>query len=260
MMQMYKVEMPSGENNQRMILGLMSNVGLATMWLGSMVRSGTKYKNSNAEGVAGFGAFLFGAMRVFFGLTRSIPFAEKVGIPMTGMYVNLAIAGFIMLCGYSMWSEAGKAMPNFMNCLKFGSLREAAISYTAIVQGFFGVMMVFAPGMMEEQYMKAKYSADAMGWIYQMMGLWGQAMICTSMMHCCFNGDCDDDSKNRVCRDIWFNSGTQMAIWIVWRIMYVTNGNDADAHSMMVNMCISFVGIMLGAFAYTGAVDKKKSD
>ena len=260
MMQMYKVEMPSGENNQRMILGLMSNVGLTMMWLGSMVRSGTKYKNSNAEGVAGFGAFLFGAMRVFFGLTRSIPFAEKVGIPMTGMYVNLAIAGFVMLCGYSMWSEAGKAMPNFMNYLKFGSLREAAISYVAILHGFFGVMMVFFPGMMEEKYMKAKYSADTMAWIYQLMSGWGQLLITTSLMHCCFNGVDDDDSKNRVCRDIWLNSGVQLAMFSVSRMVHVTQGNDADAQALVVNMCLSFVGIVLGGYAYTGATDKKKSD
>lgn len=260
MMQMYQVDIPSGAKNQRMLMGIVAHFGFTTMWFGSLVRSGTKYKNSSAEGVAGFGAFVLGALQIFFGVTKDIPFAQKVGMPISGIYFNLAISGFMLLCGYSMWSEAGMAMPNFMNCLKFGSLREAAISYTAIIHGFFGFMMVFAPGMMEEQYMKAEYSADTMQWIYQLMCGWGQIMISTSLMHCCFNGISDDDSKNRVCRDIWVNSGVQLGIWIVWRIVYVAEGNVDDAQSMLVNMCITFVGLMLGGYAYAGASDKMKSN
>ena len=252
--------MPSGAHNERMLLGLLAQMGFTLMWFGSLVRSGTKYKNSSAEGVAGFGAFFAGAIRLVFYVTKTIPFAQNIGMPMSGVYVNLAVSGLMMLCGYSMWSEAGMPMPNFMNYLKFGSLREAAISYVAILHGFFGVMMVFFPGMMEEKYMKAKYSADTMAWIYQLMSGRGRFLITTSLMHCCFNGVDDDDSKNRVCRDIWLNSGVQLAMFSVSRMVHVTQGNDADAQALVVNMCLSFVGIVLGGYAYTGATDKKKSD
>ena len=195
MMSMYQADTPSGAKNQRLIMAILSLLGFSLMWFAGNIRSGTKFQKAEAKGVAGFGAFLLGIMNLFFGVTRDIPFATKVGMPLNGVYFNLGIAAFTALCGFGLWSDAGKKMPNCFNCLKFGSLQEAAISYAAIVQGFFGLMMVFAPDMMNAQYFKAGYTEDTMNWVNQLMGAWGQVMIATSAMHCSFNGVSDDDTK-----------------------------------------------------------------
>ena len=253
---LYGCELPSGANNRRMIYGMMALFGFGFTWFGSSFRSLTKYADSDAEAAAGLGAMILGVMNVFVGVTRDLAFAAKVGMPASGIYANIVIGVFIALSGFSLWSASGSKV-SF--AFKMGNAVERAILYQSVVGTFFGVMMVFNADGMNAQYLSSgQYSAETVAWFGTLMGGWGSALMAQGIMGFCALGISHENSKLRMCRDFWIYNFAQLAMWQMFRIQNVVDGNTDDASAQVVNMVIAFVGLFLGATAYGTAMNKRE--
>ena len=67
-----------------------------------------------------------------------------------------------------------------------------------------------------------------------------------------------ENSKLRMCRDFWIYNFAQLAMWQMFRIQNVVDGNTDDASAQVVNMVIAFVGLFLGATAYGTAMNERE--
>ena len=225
-------------------------------WMGSSYRSLTKYADSDAEAAAGLGALILGVLNVFIGVTRDMAFAAKVGMPVSGVYANIAIGAFFALSGFSLWSASGSKV-SF--AFKMGSAIERAILFQSVVGTFFGVMMVFNADGMNAQYLSSgQYSAETVEWFGALMGGWGSTLLAQGIMGFCALGISHENSKLRMCRDFWIFNFAQLAMWQMYRIQSIVDGNTADANAQVVNIVIAFVGMFLGATAYGTAMNERE--
>ena len=124
---------------------------------------------------------------------------------------------------------------------------------------FFGVMMVFNADGMNAQYLSSgQYSAETVAWFGTLMGGWGSVLMAQGIMGFCALGISHENSKLRMCRDFWIFNFAQLAMWQMFRIQNVVDGNTDDASAQVVNMVIAFVGLFLGATAYGTAMNKRE--